>query len=241
MGWSDPHGVWDINRRMFPDEFAKIQAGAEAMGSRLGLWTSPSSCYPPAVDPAVGAGSRLRERRQEHAEPGRREVPEQVRLDHRGLRGTIQAGAGQTGRALSRRARLPGRAVAGRSDGRGRRRGVRPDASGKPRECGSRRPTAPMPAPGGCSTSTRSSAVSATTRRTAACRAPSIARATRPRATTSICRAPTGCRRRFPPRRSSASSIRATIRFMNDAVTTVLRGHAFISLYVNPKYMNDRR
>ncbi len=29
--------------------------------------------------------------------------------------------------------------------------------------------------------------------------------------------------------------------FMNDAVTTVLRGHAFISLYVNPKYMNDRR
>jgi len=51
MGWSDPHSVWDINRTMFPDEFAKIQAGAEAMGSRLGLWTSPSSCYPPAVDP----------------------------------------------------------------------------------------------------------------------------------------------------------------------------------------------
>ena len=51
LGWSDPHGVWDIDRRMFPEEFAKIQAGAEAMGSRLGLWTSPSSCYPPAVDP----------------------------------------------------------------------------------------------------------------------------------------------------------------------------------------------
>ena len=29
--------------------------------------------------------------------------------------------------------------------------------------------------------------------------------------------------------------------FMNDAVTTVLRGHAFISLYVNPKFMNDQR
>jgi hypothetical protein len=51
LGWSDPQSVWDIDRRMFPDEFAKIQAGAEAMGSRLGLWTSPSSCYPPAVNP----------------------------------------------------------------------------------------------------------------------------------------------------------------------------------------------
>ena len=29
--------------------------------------------------------------------------------------------------------------------------------------------------------------------------------------------------------------------FLNDAVTTVLRGHAFISLYVNPKYMNEQR
>ena len=29
--------------------------------------------------------------------------------------------------------------------------------------------------------------------------------------------------------------------FMNDAVATVLRGHAFISLYVNPKYMNESR
>lgn len=51
MGWSDPHSVWDIDRKLFPTEFAQIQAGAEAMGSRLGLWTSPSSCYPPAVDP----------------------------------------------------------------------------------------------------------------------------------------------------------------------------------------------
>jgi hypothetical protein len=29
--------------------------------------------------------------------------------------------------------------------------------------------------------------------------------------------------------------------FMNDAVTTILRGHAFVPLYVNPKYMNDDR
>ena len=51
LGWSDPHSVWDINRQLFPQEFATIQAAAEAMGSRLGLWTSPSSCYPQAVDP----------------------------------------------------------------------------------------------------------------------------------------------------------------------------------------------
>ena len=51
LGWSDPHGVWDINRRCFRTNSAKIQAGAEAMGGRLGLWTSPSSCYPQAVDP----------------------------------------------------------------------------------------------------------------------------------------------------------------------------------------------
>ena len=51
MGWSDPMGVWDIDKKLFPDGFAKIQAGAEAMGGYLGLWCSPSSCYPPAVDP----------------------------------------------------------------------------------------------------------------------------------------------------------------------------------------------
>ena len=51
MGWSDPMGVWDIDKKLFPDGFTKIQAGAEAMGGRLGLWCSPSSCYPPAVDP----------------------------------------------------------------------------------------------------------------------------------------------------------------------------------------------
>ena len=51
LGWSDPHSVWDIDRQLFPEEFARIQAAAEAMGSRLGLWTSPSSCYPQAVDP----------------------------------------------------------------------------------------------------------------------------------------------------------------------------------------------
>jgi alpha-glucosidase (family GH31 glycosyl hydrolase) len=27
MGWSDPHGVWDIDRKLFPDAFARIQAG----------------------------------------------------------------------------------------------------------------------------------------------------------------------------------------------------------------------
>jgi hypothetical protein len=51
MGWSDPRGMWDIDKKLFPDGFTKIQAGAEAMGGHLGLWCSPSSHYPPAVDP----------------------------------------------------------------------------------------------------------------------------------------------------------------------------------------------
>ncbi len=63
-------GVWDIDRKMFPDEFAKIQAGAEAMGSRLGLWTSPSSCYPPAVDPQWALDHGYESAGKRHAEPG---------------------------------------------------------------------------------------------------------------------------------------------------------------------------
>jgi hypothetical protein len=51
MGWSDPKGVWDIDAKLFPEGFSKISKAAEAMGGRLGLWCSPSSGYPPAVDP----------------------------------------------------------------------------------------------------------------------------------------------------------------------------------------------
>lgn len=50
MGWSDANSIWGINRELFPDGFAHIQKGAERMGSHLGLWTSPSSFYGPALD-----------------------------------------------------------------------------------------------------------------------------------------------------------------------------------------------
>lgn len=52
MGWSDVNTVWEIDRDQFPEEFARIRAGAEAMGGHLGLWTSPSAFYSGAVDTA---------------------------------------------------------------------------------------------------------------------------------------------------------------------------------------------
>ena len=154
MGWSDPHGVWDINRQMFPDEFAKIQAGAEAMGSRLGLWTSPSSCYPQAVDPQWAldhgyesasknmlslAGEKYRNKYGSTiADYVARFKLAQVKLDGLYLGGpdflagqwpaeATAAGAAEAFDRMRRRART---------------RGSRP-------------PTAPMPAPGGCSMSIR--------------------------------------------------------------------------------------
>ena len=50
MGWSDLKTLWGINKPMFPEGFANIKAQAEQMNSRLGLWISPTSCYPPALD-----------------------------------------------------------------------------------------------------------------------------------------------------------------------------------------------
>ena len=50
MGWSDLKTLWEINKPMFPDGFANIKAQAGAMNSRLGMWISPTSCYPPALD-----------------------------------------------------------------------------------------------------------------------------------------------------------------------------------------------
>ena len=50
MGWSDPKTLWGINQSMLPNGFANIKAQAGKMGSKLGLWISPSSCYPPALD-----------------------------------------------------------------------------------------------------------------------------------------------------------------------------------------------
>jgi len=50
MGWSDPHTVWQINKARFPHGFNRIKQALGEMGSHPGLWVSPSSFYPPALD-----------------------------------------------------------------------------------------------------------------------------------------------------------------------------------------------
>ncbi|MEN6452359.1 MAG: NPCBM/NEW2 domain-containing protein [Thermoguttaceae bacterium] len=50
MGWSAPKSIWEIDTKNFPEKFTRLQAAAEKMGSHLGAWISPSSCYPTALD-----------------------------------------------------------------------------------------------------------------------------------------------------------------------------------------------
>jgi hypothetical protein len=50
MGWSDMKSLWEIDKKLFPEGFSGIQRSAEAMNSRLGLWISPCSGYPTALD-----------------------------------------------------------------------------------------------------------------------------------------------------------------------------------------------
>jgi hypothetical protein len=50
MGWSDLKDPWEIDTSRFPEGFTRIRQAAEQMGSHLGLWISPSSGYPGAVD-----------------------------------------------------------------------------------------------------------------------------------------------------------------------------------------------
>lgn len=52
MGWSDPHEVWQVNRAHYPEGFTRIRDALAAVGARPGLWVSPSSLYPPALDNA---------------------------------------------------------------------------------------------------------------------------------------------------------------------------------------------
>lgn len=47
MGWSDPQSPWEIDKKLFPNGFGGIKRGAEEMGSHLGLWISPSAFYSP--------------------------------------------------------------------------------------------------------------------------------------------------------------------------------------------------
>jgi hypothetical protein len=50
MGWSNPKSIWEIDKKLFPDGFSRIEQAAARAGSRLGLWISPSSQYPTALD-----------------------------------------------------------------------------------------------------------------------------------------------------------------------------------------------
>ncbi|HOV73242.1 MAG TPA: NPCBM/NEW2 domain-containing protein [Candidatus Hydrogenedentes bacterium] len=50
MGWSDPKSLWAIDPKLFPKGFSLLQEAAQRMQSRLGLWISPSCCYPTALD-----------------------------------------------------------------------------------------------------------------------------------------------------------------------------------------------
>ena len=47
MGWSDPKSIWNIDTLMFPQSFTKIQQAAKGMNTNLGLWISPASMYSP--------------------------------------------------------------------------------------------------------------------------------------------------------------------------------------------------
>jgi len=49
-GWSNPKSVWEMDTNHFPRRFAPIRAALEGMGSHVGLWISPSSLYPFALD-----------------------------------------------------------------------------------------------------------------------------------------------------------------------------------------------
>lgn len=49
-GWSDPKSAWEIDRKQFPERFEPIRAALAKLGSRVGLWISPSSLYPFALD-----------------------------------------------------------------------------------------------------------------------------------------------------------------------------------------------
>ncbi len=50
MGWSNRQSIWGIDHKLFPQGFDNIQASAERMNSHLGLWISPTSTYIDALD-----------------------------------------------------------------------------------------------------------------------------------------------------------------------------------------------
>jgi len=47
MGWSDPNTIWKIKQKDFPNGFDTLNNIAASMNSKLGLWVSPTNCYSP--------------------------------------------------------------------------------------------------------------------------------------------------------------------------------------------------
>jgi hypothetical protein len=50
MGWTDRQSIWEINTRKFPGGFKRVQSALEKINSKLGIWVSPASHYDPAMD-----------------------------------------------------------------------------------------------------------------------------------------------------------------------------------------------
>jgi hypothetical protein len=50
LGWSDPRTMWQMETRRLPNELRVVNERLAGLGSRMGLWLSPGSGYPPALD-----------------------------------------------------------------------------------------------------------------------------------------------------------------------------------------------
>ena len=49
-GWSNAKSIWEIDPKRLPAGCNRLEEGAKRLGGNLGLWISPSSCYPFALD-----------------------------------------------------------------------------------------------------------------------------------------------------------------------------------------------
>jgi hypothetical protein len=50
MGWSERESIWQINKERFPNNLKNIQEAAGKMKANIGLWVSPSSHYNGGLD-----------------------------------------------------------------------------------------------------------------------------------------------------------------------------------------------
>lgn len=48
---TDPKSIWKVDKKRFPRGFTDLQAACSEVGSHLDIFLSPSSMYPPALDP----------------------------------------------------------------------------------------------------------------------------------------------------------------------------------------------